>query len=90
MLAEDGEEKERRKVEGRLVFWAVNADMEIGWGQFGHKKKKSQHKVHKNHIIFRINGCISDFQFLGFENQIIPKWPTQNTSFPSLIVLSIH
>lgn len=30
MLAEDGEEKERRKVEGRLVFWAVNADMEIG------------------------------------------------------------
>ena len=79
MLAEDGEEKERRKVEGRLVFWAVHADMESGWGQFGHKKKE-----------FCINGCISDFQFLGFENQIIPKWPTQNTSFPSLIVLLIH
>ena len=30
MLAEDGEEKERRKVEGRLVFWAVHADMESG------------------------------------------------------------
>ena len=43
--------------------------------------------MHKNHIIFHINNCISYFQFLSSENPIIPKWSTQNTSFPNFFPL---
>ena len=57
---------------GKLMFWAMNANMEIGWEQFGHKKR-SQHKVHKNQIIFHINGCISDFQFLSLKTKLFPN-----------------
>ena len=61
-----------------LFFFSVNlssnmdANMETGCGQSGYKKS-IQHKVHKDYIILHINEGILNFQFLGFENLIIPK-----------------
>ena len=57
--------------------------MEVGEDNLG-TKKMSQHKVHKTHIIFHVNGIFSNFLFMEFENHIIYKWVSQNTRFPSI------
>ena len=73
------------KISDNIIFFFklpvnVATNMEVGEGNLG--TKKGVNTVHKTHIIFHINDRFSNFLFLGFENHIICKWVSQNTSFP--------